>query len=145
KQRLQLIRRNQGKESRARDLCAIQVENREDGAIARGIEKSVGMPTGGAGTCFGFAVTHHAAGEKIRVIENSPISMKKGIPEFSPLIYRSRRFGSHMTGDASGKRELTEQTPHSVDVLRNGGIEFGIRAFQPGVSHDAGTAMPRSA
>ena len=58
------------------DLVSIQVEDRQDRAIAGGIQKLVGMPTGGTRAGLGFSIAHHAADEQVRIIKGGAIGMK---------------------------------------------------------------------
>src|SRR5205807_732168 len=58
------------KHSRIRDLVAIQVKNGKHRSIARRIEKLVRMPARGEWTRLRLAVTNHATGQQVRIVED---------------------------------------------------------------------------
>ncbi len=57
------------------DFVAVEMEDRENGAVARGVEEFVGVPGGGAGAGLGFAIADDAAGEEVGVVEDRAIGV----------------------------------------------------------------------
>src|SRR5258708_13891650 len=82
------------------------MENRKNGAIARGIQEFVRMPTCRQWSGFGFAISNNAAYEQIRIIECSAISVRDGIAEFAAFANRARRFRTDAAGNSTGNRKL---------------------------------------
>src|SRR5260370_39236292 len=107
-QTLQFTVRQRGQYSRIRDLVSVQMQNRKDRAIAHRIQKLVGVPTGGARSGLGFAVSHYAAGDQVGIIEHRAVSMQQAVTEFPALMNRSRRFRRDVPGNAARKGELLE-------------------------------------
>src|ERR1700680_261666 len=113
-------------------------------AITRGIQKFVGMPTGGQRACFRFAVTHHAADQQIWIVECGAVRVRNGVSELAAFVDRTWSFWSDMAGNSTRKRKLLEQPSESVFRLRNAGIKFAVSPFQISVGDQAGTPVSRS-
>src|SRR5258708_16809132 len=56
---------------------------------------------------------------------------------------RARCFGSNVTGNASGKRKLREQSLHPLRILGDVGIELAVCSFEISVGDEPGSTMPR--
>ena len=136
---------NARQKRRVGDLVAVQMQDRQDGAIAGGIEKLVGMPACSERSGFSFAVTHHAGDDQVRVVEGRAIGMDQRIAEFAAFMDRSGCFRGRMARYASGEGKLPEQPMHALGVFRNVRIDLAIDAFEPGIGHHARSAMARSA
>lgn len=47
------------------------------------------------------------------------------------------RLGGHVAGDATGERELPEESPHALDVRRDVGVDLAVRPLKVGVGEYA--------
>src|SRR5689334_19754260 len=92
------------------DFVAIQMQNWKDGSVANRIQKLVGVPARCQGTRFGLPIADHAANEETRIIKSGAVGVGERVTEFATFMYRSRRFGCDVAGDASRKRELFEKS-----------------------------------
>ena len=128
-----------GEDRRVGDLVAVQVQDGQHGAVARGIQELVRMPGRGQGAGLRFAVADDAGRDQIRVIEYRAERVSQGIAQFAAFVDGARRFGRHVAGDAAGERELLEQLLHAVGVLRDVRIHFRVGSVQP-VLGDHGVA-----
>jgi hypothetical protein len=109
----------------------------ENGAVSGGVEKFVGVPTGGAGTGFGFAVANDASDDQIGIVESGAVGVKEGVAELAAFVNGAGSFGSDVTGDAVRPGELTEKALDAIGVALDVGVDFGVGAFQVSVRDDA--------
>jgi nitrogen-specific signal transduction histidine kinase len=72
KQPLQLLVRNPSQQRGIGDLVAIEVKDRQDGAVANRIQKFVAVPRGRQGTGLGLAVTDDAVDDQVGIVEAAP-------------------------------------------------------------------------
>ena len=84
---------------------------------------------------LGLAITHHAADDQVRVVESSAISVSYRVAEFAALMDRPGSLRRDVAGYAAWERELFEQTPHALGVLRDVGVHLAVGAFQIDVGH----------
>ena len=75
------------------------------------------MPAGSQGAGLRLAVTDDASGYQIRIIEDSAISVRKRITEFTAFIDRSRSLRRGVARDAAMKGELAKQILQTFDIL----------------------------
>src|SRR5215469_1213909 len=127
-----------------RDLVAIQVKNRKNGAIPSRIDELINLPTGGQRPGFCFAIPDYAAGQQIRVIENRSASVYQRIAQFSTFVNGAGSLGGGVAGNASGKGELLEQFSHSLLILGDIGIKLAIGALQVRIGHHSRPAVTRT-
>src|SRR5277367_1246569 len=132
------------KHGRICDLVAIQMQDGQYRTVPSRIEKLIGMPTGGQRTGFGLTVSDNAAGQQIRIIENRPIGMRDGVPQFPAFVNRPWSLRRSVAWDSPGKRELLKQFAHPLFVLLNVRIELSVSALEIGSGYDAWTAMAGS-
>ena len=125
------------------DLVAIQMEDRQDGAIANGAQKLIDVPGSRQGSRFRFAVADHCRHDQFRIIERRPASVREHIPKLSSLMNRARRFRRAVAPNASGKRELLEEFPQAFFVFALVRVHLGVAAFQIDGSKNSRGAMPR--
>ena len=90
------------------DLVAVEMQNRQDRAVAHRVEELVRVPAGGKGARLGLAVADDAANEQIRVVEGGAVGMRQRIAEFAALMDRTGSLGCDMAGDAAREAELAE-------------------------------------
>src|ERR1700756_5814374 len=95
------------------------MQNGKHGAIARWIQKFVGVPTRRERSRFGLTIADHATNEQVRVVKCGAVRMGNGVPEFAAFVNRARRFRRDMAGDSSRKGELLEEPSHAIDSLGN--------------------------
>ena len=74
---LQLLVRDAGKDGRVVDLVAVEVQDRQHGAVADRVEELVRVPGGRQRTGFRLAVADHDRDDQVRVVEGRP----KGVRE----------------------------------------------------------------
>src|SRR5437899_12903478 len=103
------------------------------------------MPSRLQWPCLAFAVSHNAARQEIRIVEDCAVRLHHGITQFAAFMDRSWRLGGNMAGNTSRKRKLFEQLSHALFILLYGGVDLGVSPFQIGVRHHARPAMPWTA
>ena len=123
------------------DLEAVQMKDRKHRAIARRVEKLVGVPAGGQRAGFRLAVADDAGDDQIRIVESGAIGVEQRIAQFAAFMNGARRFRRHMAGNSIRPGELPEQPMQSVPAALDRRIALGIGPFQIGVRHDARAAM----
>src|SRR4030081_2143000 len=64
------------------DLVSIEMENGQHGTVTCGIQKLIAMPTGCQWSRFRFAVSHHAAGKQVWIVEHRTASVHDRIAQF---------------------------------------------------------------
>jgi hypothetical protein len=60
-------------------LYPFQMQNRKDGAVPRGVQKLVRVPTRRQRARFRLAITNDATRHQIRIVENRPMGMHQRI------------------------------------------------------------------
>jgi hypothetical protein len=113
-QAAELVLGDSGQHRRIRDLVAVEVEDRDDGAVPSWIEKLVGVPTGRQGARLRLTVADHAEHGQPRIVEGGSVSMHDGVAELPALVDRTGSLGSVVAGDAAWKRELPEELAHPL-------------------------------
>ena len=112
------------------DLVAVQIQDRQHGAVPSRVDELVGMPGGGQRSGLGFAVADDAGHDQIGIVECHSVGVRQAVAKLSALVDRTRRLRGHVAADVTGKRELLEETPHPFDVLALVRIDLGVRPFQ---------------
>ena len=112
-------------------------------AIARRIQKFVAVPTAGKRPRLCLAVSDHAADEQVRIVKRGAIRVRDRIPEFATFMNRAGSLRRNVARNSAGKRELLEQFSHAVFGLRDVRIELAVRSFQIGVCDKCWTAVSR--
>ena len=77
------------------------MEDRQDRAIVRRIEKLVRMPRGGERPCLRLAVADDAGHDQVGIIKGGAVGVHERVTQFAALMYRSRRFRRGMARDAA--------------------------------------------
>src|ERR1700731_3097267 len=70
--------------------------------------------------------------------------MGQRISKFAAFVNRTRNVRPAVTRDSSRSRELTEQSPHPRNSLRNLRIKFRVRPLKINLRNDSRPAVPRS-
>src|SRR5271169_1666369 len=130
-----------GEHGGVRDFVAVQMQDGQNSAVARGIQEFVAVPACGERASLRFAVSDHAANEQVGIIERGAIGVCDGIPEFAAFMNRTGSFRRDMAWNSSWKGKLLEQFPDAVFGLRNMWIELAVRSFQVSVGHKRWSAV----
>jgi hypothetical protein len=77
-----------GQHRRVGDLEAIEVQHRDDGPAARGVQQLADVPAGGQRAGFGLPVADDAEGDQVGVVQNRAESVEEHVPEFAALVER---------------------------------------------------------
>ena len=141
KQAEQLVLVDARQKAGIRDLVAVEVQDRQHGAVGGRVEELVRVPTCGAGPGLGFAVADDAAGDQVGVVEDGAVGVQQAVSELAALVDRSGRFGRRMARHAIRPGELVEQLPETGDIEGDLGVELAVGAFEVGVGEDARTAV----
>src|ERR1700719_4418461 len=120
------------------------MQDGEHGAITGGIQKLVGMPTGGQGAWFRFAVAHNAADQQIWIVECSAVCVSNGVAQLAALVDRTGSFGGDMAGNFARERKLLEQASDSIFRLWNTRIKLAVSPFQISVGDQPGASVSRA-
>jgi len=75
----QLVIAEASKDCGIRDFVAVQMKDGKHRPIARGIQKLVGMPTGGERSRLALAVTNDAAGDQVGIVEDRAVGVHQRI------------------------------------------------------------------
>ncbi len=127
-----------------RDLVAVQVQDRQHHAIGQRIQELVGVPTRGQRAGFRFAIADDAGHDQVRIVESRAECMRQRVTELAAFMDRAGRFWCNVTRDSARERELLEQPLHALLVQRDVRIDLAVRAVEPGIRHEARTAMARA-
>ena len=68
------------------DLETVEMQDRKNRAVTRGIEKLVGVPARGQCARFRLAVADHAGDDQIRIVERGAIGVDQGIAQFAAFM-----------------------------------------------------------
>ena len=140
----QLVLRDAGEHRRIGDLVAVEVEDRQDGAVTSGIDELVGVPAGSQRAGLGFTVADDAGDEQPGVVERRPVGVCQGIPELAALVDRPRHLRRHVAGDPAGKENWRNSWRIPVSSRRDVAVHLGPRALQPRVGHGSRPAVARA-
>ncbi len=127
---------------RARDLVAVEMQDRQHRAVARRIEELVRLPACGERSRFCLAVADDAGHQQFRIVEGGAVRMRERVAELAALVNRPGRFRGDVARDAAGKGKLLEEVLHPGFVLRHLRIALGVGAFEIGVGDERRTAVP---
>ena len=137
----QLVVRDSGQDSRARNLVAIEVQDRQDRTVAQRVHELVRMPARGQRSGLGFAVTDDAGNDQAGVVERGSVGVRQGISELAAFVDRSGRFRRDVARDATGEAELPEQPAHSVGVAADPWVHLAVRPLEVRIRHQTRAAM----
>jgi len=80
-QRHQFLARDSRQDGRARDLVAVQMEDRQNRAVAHRIQELVRVPACGERSRLCLSITHHAGHQQILVVERRTVSSPPSLIE----------------------------------------------------------------
>ncbi len=144
-QLMQILVAAASQQRRVGDFIAVEVQDRQYRAVARGVQELGAVPAGRERAGFRLAVADDAGGDQIGVIKHRAERVRKRVAQFAAFVNRSGRFRRGVAGNAAGERELPEQPLHPGGVFADVRVDLAVAALQPGVGHHAGAAMPRTA
>src|ERR1022692_4691557 len=70
----------------ATDLVSVELQDREDGAVANGIEKAHALPGPFEGTGLCLTVSDDARHQEVGIVEGRAERVDQGVPEFATLV-----------------------------------------------------------
>ena len=127
---LQLLMRDPRQQCGVVNLIAVEMQNRQDRAVADGVQELVGMPGGGQRAGLRFAVAHHHRHQQVRIVEGGAEGVRDTVTQLSPLVDRTRGLRRAVAADAAGEGEFLEELKHSLLVLALVRIDLGVGTFQ---------------
>ena len=136
--------RDARKDGRVVDLIAVQVKDRQNGAVGCGVQEFIGVPGGSERACFRFAVADRDGGNKVGVVENGTERVGDGVAEFAAFVDGAGRFGGNVTGNSAGEGELFAQFFHAFIILSDVGINFAVSSFQVRIGDEEIPAVSRT-
>src|SRR5208337_126884 len=122
--------RNPRKQSGVINLVSIQVQDGQNRSVPNGIEKLADVPGSCQWSCFRFPVADYRSHDQFRIVEGCAASMREHIPQFASFVDRTGSFGSAMTADAAGKRELLEELAKTFFVFTLLRVDLGVGSFE---------------
>ncbi len=129
---------------RAADLVAVQVEDRQDGAVAIRVEEPHALPRPFERTGLGFAVADDARDDQIGVVERGAERVHERVAELAAFVDRPWGRRADVARDAPRRRELAEETQDAVLVLGDLGIDLGVGALEVHVRDERWPAVARA-
>ena len=127
------------------DLVAVEMQDRQHGAVVAGVQEAVRMPGGGKRPGLGLAVADDAGDDQPGIVERRPMRMHQRVAELPAFMDRARRFRRGVAWNATRKGELPHELAEPLHVLADVGVDLAIGAFEIGIGHHAGPAMSRPA
>src|ERR1700733_15663433 len=125
----------------AADLVAVELEDRQHGAVATWIEKAHAFPRTLEGTGLGLAVTDDAGGDEVRVVEDGPERVDERVAELTALVDRAGGRHADVAGDAARGGELPHQAEQPGLVQRDRRVDLRVRTFEIDVGDDGRAAV----
>ena len=116
--------------SRAGNLVAVEVQNRQDRTVPDGIKKVDRLPASLERAGLGFAVTYYAGNNQIGIVECRAERMNQRLAKFAALVHRVRDVRPAVAWHSARRRELPEHESEPVLIVRNLRVHFCVRAFQ---------------
>ena len=123
------------------NFVTVEMENRQDRAVARRVEKLYALPSALERPSFRLAVADHARDDQLGIIERRAERMHQRVAQLAAFVDRAGNVRARMTRHAARRRELAEQQPHALGVLGNPRIDLGVSALEISVRHDRRTAV----
>ena len=141
-QLLQLLVRHARGQRGVGDLVAVQVQDRQHGAVAHRVQELITVPARGERTSLGLAVADDAGDQEVGIVERCAVGVTQRVAELTTLVNGAGRLGRGVTRDAAGKGELPEQAAHTLFVLADLGVDLAVGPLEVGVGHHGRPAVP---
>ena len=130
-----------GEDGGVRDLEAVEVQDGQHRAVRPGAHELVAVPGGRQWAGLSLAVAHHAGSDEVRVVRHGAEGVGQGVAQLAALMDGAGGLRGHMAGDAAGEGEALEELAHALLILGDVGIDLGIAAVQPVLSHHSVAAV----
>ena len=143
KERVELLAADAREHRRSGDLVAVEVQDRQHGAVVRRIEELVGVPGGGQRPRLRLAVADDAGDEQVGVVEGGAVRVRQGVAELAAFVHRARRLGRVVAWNAAGEGELGEESLQARFILGDLGIDLAVRAFEVRIGDEPGASVTR--
>ena len=140
-QRAQLLVRQARQHRRVRDLVAVEMQDRHDGAVPHRVEEGRRVPARRERPRLRLPVADGAERDEVRVVEHGAGRVHQRVAELAALVDRAGRLRSGVARDPARERELAEQPVQALPVLPDVRVELAVGALEVGVRHDRGTAV----
>src|SRR5690606_892146 len=127
---------------RSGDLVAVEVQDRQDRAVAHRVEEADRLPAPGQRPGLGLAVADDGGDHQVGVVEGRAEGVGERVAEFAALVDGAGRLRGGVAGDAAGEGELAEQAAHALGVPADVGVDLGVDAVQPCRGDGRGPAVP---
>ena len=126
---------------RSGDLRAVEVQDREHGAVALGVDERHALPRPLERAGLGLAVTHDGQRDEVRVVHDGAEGVHEHVAELATLVDRPRRRDRHVARDAARCGELAEEPADAVLVEPDGGELLGVGALEVAGGDERGAAV----
>jgi hypothetical protein len=137
----ELAFRNPCEHGRVRDLVAVQVQDRQDGAVGAGAQELRSVPARRERPRLRLAVTDDARDQQVGIVERRAERVRERVAELAAFVDRARGLGRGVTRNAARERELAEEDLQTVLVERHMRIELAVRAFEIRIGNHAWSAV----
>ncbi len=142
-QRVELLLGDAREQRRVRDLVAVQVQDRQDGAVVARVEELVRVPARRQRARLRLAVADDARDEQVRVVERGPVRVGERVAELPAFVDRARRLGRDVARDPAGEGELAEEPAQPLLAAADVRVDLAVGALEIGVRYEPGAAVPR--
>ena len=127
-----------------RDLVAVEVEDRQNRAVADRVDELVRMPGGGERPGLRLAVADDARDDQIGIVERRAVGVRQAVAELAALVDRARRLRRDVRADVAGEGELLEELLHPLRVFALVRVDLRVGAFEIGGAQHARCAVTRA-
>ena len=121
KKRFKLLVTDPRQHCRIGDFIAVEMQDRQHGAVAHRIEKLVGMPARRKRSRLRFAITDDGGHNEVGIVEGRAEGVRKRVTKLAALVDGAGRLRRHVARNPARKRELGEEPLHALHVLRDSG------------------------
>ena len=102
---------------RAADLVAVEVQDRQHGAVADRVEEAGALPGAGQRPRLRLAVADHRGDDQVRVVEGRAEGVRQHVAQLAALVDRARRLHADVARDPARGREAAAQAQQAGRVL----------------------------
>src|SRR5215203_383159 len=100
----------------ARDIVAVEVQDRQDRTVASRVEEADGLPGALKRGRLGLAIADHGGDYEVGVIEDGTEGVGEDVAELSTLVDGTGGRHADVARHPAGRRELPEEPPHPCRV-----------------------------
>ena len=133
-----------GGDGGAGNFVAVEVQDGENRAVARGIQKFDALPTAFERAGFGFTIADDAGDDEFGIVEGGSEGVDERVAEFAAFVHRVGRVRAAVAGYSAWGGKRAEEEAHAVEILGDFGMHFGVGAFQVGAGVHGGAAVARA-